>query len=125
MCLGYRHVEKIKPTSNFNKMTKKLKYSQIIIQNENNDFRFFYEGKLKDKHLYNVFMLKMCISDIDTFDINKEITLTTPEFLRENLKIRDNDKKIRLHYFYIPPKGSVVNGKERIVFTSNWIDINE
>lgn len=123
-CLTYNNPENFNPNiTNFDSILYKLSNSQVVIQNIYDEFRFFHEGKIKENYLYNEYLLKMCWTEDEIFDISNPIIKKSNSFLRENLRIRDEDRKIKIHYFFIPNEEQIMKGFVKFRISSDWFDI--
>jgi hypothetical protein len=123
---SFPHRERVTPNKrNFDKLISKLKYSQIIIQNQHDEYRYFYIGKRKNGFIYDENLQYSIPIDPEIFDINKEVILESGVFLRENLKIRDNDHIVKFHYFFVPNKDLKSKGYKRDLFSTGWVDISQ
>lgn len=116
---------------NFDSLLITLFYSQVVIENQKGDYRFFYLGKRKKRTMYNSLIEHSFIIPDDRLEDNVEyyyfkedndtVDIITEPFLRENLKIKDDDDMIRIHYLF---KSQDLTKFDSFHLVSNWININ-
>lgn len=106
-----------------------LKFSQLIIENSNGDFRVFSSRRFYGYKEIMTLEEKNCIFagvdyvvfSSDSKDFVKDIII---EDIRD-LQVDDNDKKIRLHYYFKPHLETNKNGFKPIIVTSkNWLRLD-
>lgn len=101
-----------------------IKYSQLLVENENGEYRFFsYPNRA-----YGVtplrFILEVLGPNYEVVVIEKD----DPTQLSRDIHIRDvlinpDDQKIRLHYLFKPDEDGLSNGFEPLILSSNWLEV--
>lgn len=103
----------------------KMKYSQVIIENEDGQRRLFsdiYIGEGEEKELPD----ENCMHDwFDYFDLsNGDETFGIDIPYLSDLKVSDNDSRVKLRYVFKPNQEQRDSGYMNFVMESNWIKID-
>ena len=97
-----------------------FKYSQIVIENESNEFKVYSAGLLDDRTM----LMTNCMENLDTINMilypQQKGSIVLDGNLQE-FRINPKDRKIRLHFFYkefdSPKQGFILS-------SDDWISLN-
>lgn len=103
-------------------------HNQVIIENQHNEFRYFYKGKLKPGIVYSPRTAPVSTVTTENYTLislspNNNARRLTPRWnmLKECLRVRDEDQYVRFHYVFNPSQEQKLNGYDSRIITSNWI----
>lgn len=102
-------------------LLNELKYSQIILENENGSYRVF-SSQLFDKDNPSIVIMPNCAfmdeKKIDLKSEEKKILEFNVE-KRKDILVEKTDSKVRIHLYYKEP-----NGTGSILSSVSWLSVN-
>ncbi len=104
-------------------LLKNLKRSQMILENDLNEFVIYSDNHLADVNVEYPIETSNCFSDwYENIDLKagRSTTLTSDPVSSFSLTISKLEKKRRFHYYFIPTKIQIKQGYYPVVITSNW-----
>jgi hypothetical protein len=107
---------------NLNLLLNHISISMAIIENENNEMRFFsllpYRNYARSK---NSHIIDCNDESKRELNLNPNDSLYFPiSFYKNDLRVKITDKKVRIHYLYKPTEEEKKRGFTAMVLTSNW-----
>jgi hypothetical protein len=106
-----------------------LKFSQLIIENEKGNFRVYSSKRFySDNDTQTLLEVNCAFAGIDYVVFSSDNKESVRDIIIEDirdLQVDDNDKKIRLHYYFKPHLETNNNGFNSIIITSNnWLRLD-